>query len=116
MVQQGGGSEHAPLQKGDTGTNESLEEDADLSAVGAVLSTWNGLAGNVRDIGRNAMPRMRSGFAFATMSPRHQRDAAGGFDTLIRGRFGANLTAAIAAKVTAVGRVRVVDDAQFAAN
>lgn len=115
VVQQGGGSEHAPLQKGDTGTNESLEEDADLSAVGAVLSTWNGLEGNVKDIGRNAMPRMRSGLRLqrcrrdTNVSPEEA-------DALIRGRFGANLTAAIAAKVTAVGRVRVVDDAQFAAN
>ena len=115
VVQQSGGSEHAPLNKDDSGSNESLEEEADVSAVGAVLQTWNGLAGNVKDIGKYAMPRMRSGLRLqrcrrdTNVSPQEA-------DTLIRGRFGDNLVAAIAAGTTAVGRVNVVNEVQFAAN
>ena len=115
VVQQSGGAEHGPLNKDDGGSNESLEEDADVSAVGAVLQTWNGLAGNVKDIGRNAIPRMRSGLRLQRCrreTPVTDQEA----DTLIRGRYGDNIVKAIAAGVTAVGRVKVVDEATFAAN
>ena len=45
------------------GTNEygSLEEDADRSAVGAVVSLWTGAKGHLADLARDAMPRLRSG-------------------------------------------------------
>jgi hypothetical protein len=115
VVQQNGGSAHGPLNKDDAGSSESLEEDADVSAVGAVLQTWNGLVGNVKDIGRNAMPRMRSGLRLQRCrrdTPVTEQEA----DTLIRGKYGDNLAKAIAAGVTAVGRIKVVDEATFAAN
>ncbi len=61
VVQQGGGNgSGAPMQKGDRVYN-SLEEDADVSAVGAVVSVWGGMKGSLTDISTNAVPRMRSG-------------------------------------------------------
>ncbi len=50
----------APLQKGGA-ASDSLEEDADLSAVGAVLSPWGRAKGALADITHDAMPRLRSG-------------------------------------------------------
>jgi hypothetical protein len=41
--------------------NESLEEDADTSAVGAMVSLWTGAKRNLLDVSRNAVPRLRSG-------------------------------------------------------
>jgi hypothetical protein len=41
--------------------HQGLEHDADMSAVGAVLSTWSRLKGSVKNIGRTAMPRLRTG-------------------------------------------------------
>jgi hypothetical protein len=115
VVQQNGGLEHGPLNKDDGGSSESLEEDADVSAVGAVLQTWNGLKGDVKDIGRNAMPRMRSGLRLQRCrrdTPVTEQEA----DVLIRGRYGDNIAKAIAAGVTVVGRIKIVDEATFAAN
>ncbi len=60
VVQQGGGSSSVPMQKGDAAYN-SLEEDADVSAVGTVVSVWGGVKGALAGIGKNAMPRLRSG-------------------------------------------------------
>jgi len=39
----------------------ALEEDADVSAVGAVVSAWGSVKGFLKDIGKEAMPRLRSG-------------------------------------------------------
>jgi Domain of unknown function (DUF4157) len=39
----------------------ALEEDADVSAVGAIAAAWEGATGTLQDIGRQAMPRLRSG-------------------------------------------------------
>jgi hypothetical protein len=61
VVQQGGEvSPHAPLQKGGAGES-SLEEDADQSAVGAVVSLWGKAKGGLANISKSAMPRLRSG-------------------------------------------------------
>jgi hypothetical protein len=61
VVQQGNGSAAGlPFSKG-ANAHDSLEEDADVSAVGAVVSAWGGVKGAIADIGRSAMPRMRSG-------------------------------------------------------
>lgn len=61
VVQQGGGQYvTAPMQKGPAETGE-LEEDADLSAVGAVVSQRTGVRGGLTEIGRDASPRLRSG-------------------------------------------------------
>jgi hypothetical protein len=61
VVQQDGGSASvAPLQTEDSGYN-ALEEDADFSAVGALVSLWGGAKDALSDIAQNAMPRLRSG-------------------------------------------------------
>jgi hypothetical protein len=61
VVQQGGAMPaHGPLRK--TGeTSDPMEEDADVSAVGAVLSMWSGAKERVATIARNAMPRLKTG-------------------------------------------------------
>jgi len=61
VVQQGGESNSvAPKQMGDL-QNDALEEDADKSAVGAMVSLLNGAKGALAEIAQNAMPRLRSG-------------------------------------------------------
>ncbi|MEO8108809.1 MAG: DUF4157 domain-containing protein [Ginsengibacter sp.] len=50
----------AHAQKG-TSEETFLEEDADFSAVRAVLSIWAGLKGGLKDGYKKAMPRLRSG-------------------------------------------------------
>jgi hypothetical protein len=60
VTQQRGTSSGAPFQKGGA-ERDSLEEDADVAAVGAVVSVWGGAKGSLAEIGRNATPRMRSG-------------------------------------------------------
>jgi len=60
VVQQGGASAHAPLQKGGAETG-SLERDADVSAVRAVVSLWSGAKAGLANIGSNAIPALKSG-------------------------------------------------------
>jgi len=61
VVQQSSASDSvAPLQTGDTGYN-TLEKDADRSAMGAVASLWTGAKDALSDIAQNAIPRLRSG-------------------------------------------------------
>jgi len=61
VVQQGGESNSvAPMQIGDL-QNDALEEDADKSAVGALVSLFNGAKGALAEITQKAMPRLRSG-------------------------------------------------------
>ena len=63
VVQQRGASPTlARAAIGDTGYN-ALEEDADVSAMGAVASLWSGAKGAFGDIAKNAMPRLRSGLS-----------------------------------------------------
>lgn len=50
----------APQAKGD-GEYNSLEEDADMSAVGAIASMWGGAKGELKNLAQNAAPSMRSG-------------------------------------------------------
>jgi hypothetical protein len=59
VVQQGGSTD-STMQKEETESG-SLEEDADTSAVGAMVSLWGGFKGGFANIARNAMPRLRSG-------------------------------------------------------
>jgi hypothetical protein len=66
VVQQGHGAASGGglFHKGETGGGQSysaLEDDADVSAVGAVATLWTGARGRLSDVGRHAMPRMRSG-------------------------------------------------------
>jgi len=67
VVQQGNGSS-SPQSKG-AGGEEALEADADIAAVGAVVSTWEGVPGAIRDLGRNAMPRLKSGLKLQSCGP-----------------------------------------------
>jgi hypothetical protein len=61
VVQQGADTQaRAPMLKGNN-DYDSLESDADLSAIGAVASLWAGAKGKLVDIGRNATPRLKSG-------------------------------------------------------
>jgi len=60
MQQRGMPYHAAPLTKGDNGFN-TLEQDADTSAVLAVLSLRAGGTGRFTSIGKDAMPRLKSG-------------------------------------------------------
>jgi hypothetical protein len=61
VVQQGGGAASvAPMQGGET-TYNSLEDDADQSAVGALAALWKGAKGILANIVEKAVPRLRSG-------------------------------------------------------
>jgi uncharacterized protein DUF4157 len=60
VVQQGGGQAGGGAQhKG--GELGSLEEDADRSAVGAVVKLWSGARGDLSQLGQKAAPSLRSG-------------------------------------------------------
>jgi hypothetical protein len=61
VVQQRRADASASLQQGGTASYGRLEEDADRSAVGAVLGLWAGARDRVRDIAEHAAPRLRSG-------------------------------------------------------
>jgi hypothetical protein len=60
VMQQSGATASAPLPKGETG-HDSLEEEADHSAVGALVSLWGQAKAGLADLGQQAMPRLRSG-------------------------------------------------------
>jgi hypothetical protein len=60
VVQQTGAIGHELQHKGGS-ENNALEVDADVSAIGAMVSGWRGLKGALKDIGKKAMPRLRSG-------------------------------------------------------
>jgi hypothetical protein len=60
VQQRGAVSADGPMQKGESRYG-SLEEDADTSAVGAVVSLWAGTKDGLAHITQNAMPRMKSG-------------------------------------------------------
>jgi hypothetical protein len=59
VIQQNHG-ESGVMTKGSAEYN-TLEEDADMSAVSAMVSLWSGARGSLKAIGKNAMPRLRSG-------------------------------------------------------
>src|SRR5262249_32356145 len=62
VVQQGGGNQGGPQTKdASLGDESSLEQDADRSAVGAVVSAWTGLKKGLAVVGANALPRLKSG-------------------------------------------------------
>jgi Domain of unknown function (DUF4157) len=60
VVQQAGGSGSEVQHEGGS-ENNALEEDADVSAIGAMVSAWRGVKGALKDIGNKAMPHLRSG-------------------------------------------------------
>lgn len=61
VVQQGGESSAATAQHKGGAESGSLEEDADRSAVGAMVKLWTGARGELSEVGQQAMPRLRSG-------------------------------------------------------
>jgi len=61
VVQQAGGATSAaPMQKA-ANQHDSLEEDADRSAAGAVLSIWGGAGEELKGFAKKATPHRRSG-------------------------------------------------------
>jgi len=60
VVQQAGATSPGPLTK-DATTYNDMEEDADRSAVSAVVSLWTGVKGALAGLADNAMPALRSG-------------------------------------------------------
>jgi Domain of unknown function (DUF4157) len=60
VVQQGEGTPAEPMAKG-ASEYSRLEEDADTSAVSAMVSLWSGTKTTLKSIGANALPRLRSG-------------------------------------------------------
>ena len=60
VVQQGAGHSSGPMNKA-PGQSDQLEEDADLSAMGAVVSTWTSAKDGLAHISDKAIPRLRSG-------------------------------------------------------
>jgi hypothetical protein len=63
VVQQGGGKQGTGAKtKSESGSDSSsLEQDADRSAVGAVVTAWTGAKNGLTMIGANALPRLKSG-------------------------------------------------------
>jgi hypothetical protein len=63
VVQQGGGTQAGMAQSKDAGLSDdsALEQEADRSAVGAVVSAWTGAKKGLAEIGANALPRLKSG-------------------------------------------------------
>jgi hypothetical protein len=85
VVQQSAATQSSPMSKPadhSAGTTEhggsQLENDADLSAVGAVASIWAGAKRGLADLRQNAIPRLRSGLKL-------QRCAQKNHDFEIRG-------------------------------
>jgi hypothetical protein len=70
VVQQGGGSPSGGAQTKDAslGEDSRLEQDADRSAVGAVVSAWTGANKGLANIGANALPRLTSGLRLSRCS------------------------------------------------
>jgi hypothetical protein len=66
-VAQQRGATSAPMPKG--GEYNGLEEDADRSAVGAVVSLWSGAKSGMADVAENAMPRLKSGLRLQRCDP-----------------------------------------------
>ena len=60
VVQQGGGAAAAQTQSLNA-AHDALEEEADFSAIGAVSSLWGAAKGLFGDLGRNALPALKSG-------------------------------------------------------
>jgi len=71
VVQQDAGHSSGPMNKA-PGQSDQLEEDADLSAMDAVISTWTSAKDGLAGIGEKAVPRLRSGLRLqrCSKSPR----------------------------------------------
>lgn len=65
VQQRQAGSALNSIQTGESGSG-SLEEDADNSAIGAVISLWGKGKRGLANVSRNAMPRLRSGLRLSS--------------------------------------------------
>ena len=73
VVQQNGAESSAgPLPKGGAAYN-TLEEDADQSAAGAVMSLWGGARGKLVDISRRTMPSLKSGLRLSRCGTKREK-------------------------------------------
>jgi hypothetical protein len=70
----------APMTKG--AASGALEEEADISAVGAVVSLWGGAKGLFGNIRRNSLPRLRSGLKLQRCSSYSKSDLQKKIDKL----------------------------------
>jgi hypothetical protein len=64
LQQQGGVASSA--REPAKGESNTLEQDADRSAISAVISLWGGLKGTLLDVASSAMPRLKSGLRLST--------------------------------------------------
>jgi hypothetical protein len=60
-VQQGAASRPAATKPAEGNAYNTLEEDADRSAVGAVVSLWAKGTASLKELAKHAMPRLKSG-------------------------------------------------------
>jgi hypothetical protein len=85
VAQQRGGDSALPLQKGE-GQSNALEDDADTSAVGAVVALWGRSKMALSHAGQNAMPSLKSGLQLQkcgnTPTVRSPADVQREFDTV----------------------------------
>ena len=78
VVQQKGGTIVGnTMQKGSSSTGD-LEEDADLSAVGVMARLWGGTTDLLKEMGQEAVPRMRAGLQLQTCCCRGTPTTAAG--------------------------------------
>jgi uncharacterized protein DUF4157 len=61
VVQQGGGRRAISQKSPDLSASDSLEEDADKSAIGAVVALWGRAGARLSGLSENVLPSMRSG-------------------------------------------------------
>lgn len=61
VVQQGNGQADGAVMKKGEGGESTLEEEADTSAVRALVSMWSGARSGLANVTQNAMPAMRTG-------------------------------------------------------
>jgi hypothetical protein len=113
VIQQGDPSTPAPMTAMEGG-RDSLEEEADNSAVSAVAELWSGTAAGIADIGRSAIPRLRSGLRLQRCPRRTEPVTQHEADLYIRDQFGANVAGAIARGFSAEkSDFKFVDEARF---
>jgi hypothetical protein len=68
VVQQGGGAAATQTQSLDSG-RDALEDEADMSAIGAVASLWGAAKGLLGNLTQNAVPALKSGLRLSRCCP-----------------------------------------------
>jgi hypothetical protein len=83
VVQQGSGKSGATAAG--QADHAALEENADGSAIGAVASLWGGTKVALRNIARNAVPRLKSGLQLQGCGPKFVTNRGATVETLSSG-------------------------------